>query len=284
VKIVKISAPLLLAAGCGLLCSCTSNPFGGNKISEEKRKISGSARLADQSDAKGILVWMDGFKIATYTDANGQFAINLPPKESQGQTGAISGVFNLYFFVANYLLDSAQVVVQNGAFLYARGDVTKDGKLNAPKTLQRFLRLSTTLLPPAVSKSFTSRIGLNVTLEATIDSATVIFPRSVGGFLGGAIFKRLDSEETFIFEPVPGANTRDLALITRSPSSRLLVFTLSLLSLPVGQYEVIPYLLIRRQALPPGLLASLGANVESLHPDYLKLPFRREGGQFEVQP
>lgn len=283
-KSVKILAPLLLAAGSGLLCSCTANPFGGNKISEEKRKISGSVRLADQSNAKGVLVWMAGFNISTFTDENGGFEINLPPKESQGSAGAISGVFNLYFFVANYLLDSAQVVVQNGAFLYSRGDVNEDGKLNAPRTLRRFLRLSTVLLPPSVSISFTSRIGVNAILEATIDSATVIFPRSVGDLLGAAFFKRTGSDEVFIFEAVPGANTRDVALIARTPNSRLLAFTLSLLPLPAGRYEVIPYILLRHQPLPPGLLASLGANVEALHSDYLKLPFRREGGQFEVQP
>jgi hypothetical protein len=42
------------------------------------------------------------------------------------------------------------------------------------------------------------------------------------------------------------------------------------------------FLLIRLEVLPPGLLASLGA-VESLSPACLNLPFRREGGQFELR-
>ncbi len=272
----------LAAVALNLIYGCTSNPFGDNEISEEKRKISGVARLADQSSAKGIMIWMAGFNISTLTDENGGFEINLPPKASQGPTGGLSGVFNMYFFVANYLLDSAQVVVQNGAFLYGRGDVNKDGKLNAPRSLQRFLRISTALQPPSVEKNFANRIGVNVTLEAIIDSATVVFPRSVGGFLGAVIFKRVGSDDLLIYEPVAGANTRDVVVIGKVSSSRLAVFTLQQLSLQPGQYEVIPYLLIRHEALPPGLLASLGA-VESLSSAYLNLPLRREGGQFEVR-
>jgi hypothetical protein len=274
----------LAAAAFTLFYSCTSNPFGDNEISAEKRKISGVVQLADQSSAKDIVVWMAGFNISTRTDESGRFEMTLPPKGSQGAAGGLSGIFNIYFFVANYLLDSAQVVVQDGAFLYGRGDVNKDGKLSAPRSLRRFLRISTALLPPSVENSFASRIGANVTLQAIIDTATVIFPRSVGGFLGAVFFRRVGTEDLIIYEPVAGANTRDMALVGRNSASRLIVFTLQQLSLPPGQYEVIPYLLIRHQSLPPGLLTSLGANVEGLSPAYLNLPFRREGGQFEVRP
>jgi hypothetical protein len=284
VKKEKSFISSLLVAALVLFYGCTSNPFGGDKISEEKRKISGVARLADGSSAGDILVWMAGFNISTLTGANGQFEITLPPKGSQGPTGALNGIFNLYFFVANYFLDSAQVVVQNGAFVYARGDVNEDGKLSAPRSLRRFLRISTALSPASVAKNFTDRIGVTVTLEAIGDSATVVFPRSVGGFLGAAFFKRVGSDDLFIYEPVSSANTREIVTVGRlAPQSRLMVITLLQLPLPPGQYEVIPYLLVRHQALPPGLLASLGANVEDLTPAYLDLPFRREGGQFEVR-
>jgi hypothetical protein len=138
------------------------------------------------------------------------------------------------------------------------------------------------MLPPSVEKDFANRIGVNVTLEAIIDSATVVFPRSVGGFLGAVFFKRVGSDDLLIYEPVVGANTRDVVVIGKVSSNRLAVFTLQQLSLQPGQYEVTPYLLIRHEALPRGLLASLGA-VEGLSPAYLNLPIRREGGQFEVR-
>jgi hypothetical protein len=102
----------LIAGAINLICGCTSNPFGDDEISEEKRTISGVAQLADQSNAKGIMVWMAGFNISTFTDESGAFKITLPPQGSQGPAGGLSGVLNMYFFVGNYLLDYAQVGVQ----------------------------------------------------------------------------------------------------------------------------------------------------------------------------
>jgi hypothetical protein len=176
------------------------------------------------------------------------------------------------------------VVVQNGEVAYSRGDINKDGKLSAPKSLRRFLKISSEALPASVAKDYQFRIGVKVTLEALIDSATVIFPGSVGGLLGACFFKRVGSEEVFIWESVPGARTRDVAIIGRVPSERLLVFTLLNLPLPPGQYQLIPYLLVGHQKLPPGLVKSIAANVEELGPNYLKLPFRRQDGVFEVLP
>lgn len=273
----------LLAAFC-IFYGCTSNPFGDDKISEEKRNVSGTIKLADQTSAKDVYVWLAGFNLGAYTDEQGQFQLTLPPKGGQGTPGGVSGVFNLYPYLANYHLDSAVTVIQNGLFVYSRGDINKDGKLAASKVLRRFLRISTVVSPTVVSKNFSGNIGVTVTLEALDDSATVIFPRSVGGLLGAVLFKRIGAEEVFVFEFSPGANTRDITIVGRAPKSRVMLFNLLQVPLPPGQYEVIPYLLVRHQALPKGLMESLAANVETLGPDYLKLPFRREGGLFEVTP
>lgn len=275
---------LMVAAGLAVLSGCISNPFGDDKISSENRKISGTVRLADQSIAKDIYVWLAGFNVSTYTNEQGGFEITLPPKSAQSANGAVSGVFTLYFYMANYQLDSAQVVVQDGVFAYSRADINKDGKLSAPKSLRRFLKITSEALPSSVAVDYEFRIGVKVTLEALIDTVTVIFPGSVGGLLGACFFKRVGSEEVFIWESVPGARTRDAAIIGRVPIERLLVFTLNNLPLPPGQYQLIPYLLVGHQRLPSGLLKSIAADVEELGPNYLKLPFRRQDGVFEVLP
>jgi hypothetical protein len=285
VKIAKNSLRLLIiAAGFAVFNGCISNPFGGDKISSEKRTITGTVRLADQADAKDIYVWLNGFNISTSTNEQGGFEINLPPKSSQSANGAISGIFTLYFYMANYHLDSAQVVVQDGAFAYSRGDINKDGKLSAPRSLRRFLKIKSEALPPSAPSNFAFRIGVVVTLEAVIDSATVVFPGSVGGLLGACYFKRVGSEEVLILESVTGAQTRDVAVVGRVPTERLMAFTLVNFPLQPGQYQLIPYLLMGHEALPAGLVQSLGADVEKLGPNYLKLPFRREDGIFEVKP
>ena len=263
---------------------CTSNPFGSDKIAEEKRQVAGVVRLEDQNSPKDIYVWMAGFNLSTKTDDQGQFQLTLPPKGSQGTSGGGNGFFNIYSFLANYRLDSAQAVIQNGAFVYSRGDINKDGKLASSRLLRRFLRISTAVSPSSVQGSFAGRIGVTVTLEATLDSCTVIFPNAVGGLLGVVFFKRVGTEDVSIFQTTPGISVRDIDLIGRAPKSRTTIFNLVQVPLSPGQYEVIPYLLIRHEKLPKGLMEGIAANVEALGPDYLKLPIRREGGLFEVTP
>lgn len=274
---------LLGAAALGWW-SCTSNPFGGDDIADEKRQVSGVVQLSDQGSPKDIHVWMAGFNISTRTNEQGQFQLTLPPKGSQGTSGGVNGFFNIYPFLANYRLDSAQTVIQNGAFVYSKADINKDGKLASLRQLRRFLRISTAVSPSSVQRSFAGRIGVTVTLEATIDSTTVIFPNALGDLLGVVFFRRVGTEEVTTFETTPGVGVRDIELIGRAAKSRTTVFNLVQVPLAPGQYEAIPYLLIRHEKLPKGLLEGIAANVEALGPDYLKLPMRREGGLFEVTP
>ncbi len=53
--------------------------------------------------------------------------------------------------------------------------------------------------------------------------------------------------------------------------------------LSIGEYEIVPFLMILQNNLPSGLLPSLGLEMEmEISPDFLKIPFRRKGGNFEV--
>ena len=274
----------IFGAAVFMFFGCTSNPFGDDKISEEKRQISGVVQLGDQASPKDVHVWMAGVNIATRTNDQGEFQLTLPPRGSQGTPGGVSGFYNLYSFMANYRLDSAQTVIQNGAFVYERGDINKDGKVASSRILRKFLRISTAVSPSSVPQRFAGRIGVTVTLEATIDSCTVIFPNSLGDLLGAVIFRRVGTEDISLFQTTPGIDVRDIELIGRVPKSRTTIFNLVQVPLSPGQYEAIPFLLIRHERLPKDLLPSLGANVEALGPDYVKLPLRREGGLFEVTP
>lgn len=262
---------------------CISNPFGDDNVAGEKRQVTGVVQLSDQGSPEHVYVWMPGFNLSARTDEQGQFQLTLPPKASQGTPGGVSGFFNIYSFLANYRLDSVQTVIQNGVFVYSRGEVNKDGKLASARVLRRFLRISTAVVPASVPRSFAGNIGVTVTLEAA-DSATVIFPKSVGGVLGALLIQRVGTEDISIFQSLPGIEARDIDLIGRTPKSRSTSFNLVQTPLSPGQYEVIPHLLIRHQKLPKGLIESLAANVEALGPDYVKLPIRREGGLLEVTP
>lgn len=277
---------IMLIAGVLFLVrfsGCTWNPFGEDDISEGHRQISGTVQLHDRSSPEGAYVWLEGFNVGEYTDGTGQFKLILPAKSSHGASGGVSGIYSVYFYLANYQLESAQVVIQESEFVYSRGDINKEGKLYAPKVMRRFLRINTLADPSSVSANYTGNIEVKVTLTATIDSASVVIPKSIGGMLGAVLLKKSDSYDVFTFASAPHIQTREVILVGKTPRTIGMTFNLINRPLAHGTYEVVPYLLIAHEAIPEDLMESLGYNVEELGPDYLNIPFRREGGQFEIK-
>jgi hypothetical protein len=41
-------------------------------------------------------------------------------------------------------------------------------------------------------------------------------------------------------------------------------------------------MIVINEKVPAGLLDRIGANVQSLGPEYLKIPFKRRGGELEI--
>ncbi len=276
---------VVLAAAFLLNLSCIENPFGGDDdISGGTRSLRGTVTLGNGGNAEGTYVWLESFNQGAYVDAQGEFNLTLPPAGSQSSGGGASGVYQLYFFVANYLLKSSSVVTRNGAFVYGQGEVSKSGELNNAKSLERFLRISTIVSPSTVASSYNGTIAVETTLEATIDTATVVFPKTLAGLLGAVLIRRINGSEVYIMQAVPGAGGSESQRVGRSPYKRGMVFNFTTSPLPPGDYEVIPYILLRRQTVPALMLTNLGGNLEDLAPNYLNLPMKREGGQFKVTP
>ena len=256
---------------------CTENPFGGDDISGGHREIRGSVNLQDGGSAQGVYVWLEGVGTGAYTNGSGDFEMNLDTGSSQGGGGSLNGIYNLYFYLANYYLDSAQVVIRDGEFVYARASLNSDGRVTPPVTLHRFLRIITELEPDEIQSVYTGNIEVDVTLTACGDSCSVVIPGSVGGGLGAVLVKRTGSEAVSIYE-ASNLVTREKMLVGRAGAVLEMRFNTLTSPLEPGVYEVIPYLLICHEPLPDGLKASLAPNVEDLGPNYLKLPLRREGG------
>jgi len=283
-KIMGKKARLLFSiAVIVTLFSCTKTPFGDEDISAGAGQVSGVVQLYDGSSAENVYVWLEGFAIGSYTDSNGFFTLTLPPKSSHGTSSGVSGTFKLYFYLANYLLKSAQVVVQENEFVYSKGDINKDGKIYEPIVLRRFLRIQTEVSPASVKANNTNPIAVEVTLTATIDSATVVIPKSVGGMLGAVLIKKIDTSEVQIYQSAAGAITQEVILVGLVSKKVGMGFDLMQKPLATGKYKVIPYLFIAHEKLPAGLMDSLLPEVETLNSNYLKLPFNREGGDFEVR-
>lgn len=268
-----------------LFQGCTESPFEGD-IAAEPKQITGLVDLVDTlNDEKGVYVWLSGLDLSTYTDSTGAFTLAMPKNVSRD----FNGVFTLYFYVANYRLNRATVVVREGKFLYGAGDITPDGRVKEAVKLSKILDIKTIVEPTQVQSSYRGPIHLQTTLQAVDDSVSVVFPKSVGGLLGGMFFRHLGTGQIYIDIVDVGANTRDETLIGREPRSRRQVFELNganyrELFLPVGEYIVIPFFLILQDDLPQELFNSFGEKADDLTPNFLKIPFRRDEARFQIVP
>ncbi|TDI84607.1 MAG: hypothetical protein E2O79_03135 [Caldithrix sp.] len=270
-----------------ILSSCTSNPFGDDDISGGNRKISGKVQLSNNLNPEGVFVWLEGLNIGTKTDAQGTFQLILPPPSSQS-SGGISGVFNIYFYMDNFDIVTKPVAVGGGLFVYSQGELNNSGEFFNAIFLFQSLSIETVMMPNIVAGDTGSVISAWVTLQAMKDTVTVFYPRTVTtaerDFLAPLLFRNVITNEVFIIEFVlAGLGFSDFIDVTVAPITRQYVTGLSPGLLPVGKYEVIPYLFTAHDNLPNALLKTIGQNVEELGADYLKIPFIREGGQFEVK-
>lgn len=277
----------LLAVLTGAAFGCTDSSLFDDEIAVPPNELQGQVELLGESSHHGVYVWLDGFNISTRTDSAGNFRLPVPRTLTETANGGITGSFTLYFFVSNFTLGRASVFFRNGQIVRDEGDIAPNGKLDEMIHLFKELKVFTFVEPRAVPIDYGGPIHVQLTLQATLDSITVIFPKSVGGLLGGLFFRHQETGEIFLDIPDVGADTREFVEIGRDGVSRRGVFQLNGtnfrdLYLPKGNYEVIPFFFIDDPLMPAALLPSLGANVEEPHPDYLQIPFRREGGQFTV--
>ncbi len=271
--------------GLLLVFGCTSSPVGGGDISKDFSKIEGKVVLSDSLNSEGVYVWLEGFDISTFTDETGRFEINLP-SAGQDTPNDITGVFNLYYYLSNYYLANTPLAVRDGMFVYSQGEVNQVGEIVVPKEIKKFLHVKTELNLPFVSRDFQGSMIVFVTLGALIDTQTKIDTVSANlinfddDFTGRIYFRNIASNAVFEFDTqVAGADK----LIRNRPETRLMVFYMNRFALPTGEYKIIPHVYVKHDAVPDGLLGSLGVSAEDLGLNYLNLPFKREVGHFEVK-
>ena len=268
---------------------CTENVLDSQSISSHKNQITGTVKLNQRENAEGIYVWLEGLNIGQKTDENGKFKIEIPPFILQEYQTGLTGIFNLYYYSANFNLESTKLSFRNGSLASQQDVITDNGKLIKPQVVLQNLRIKTLVVPESVSLAEVVQAELRggsfivifkVTLQALLGSLTVEFPTVVGNLISPVIFGNVNTDEVFILEStIAGLSLDDFLTLGVVPVSRFLIIGLQSHHLPKGEYELIPYLLIDR-SLPEGLLESLGENVEELGPNYLKMPILRETSRF----
>jgi len=267
---------------CVFWFACEKSPFNGDISNPLNQEIRGKIALSDAGSPEGIYVWMEDTPISTTTNRDGIFVLSLPPAASNSAVYA-SGVFNLYFYIANYQLIATPVTVANGRFLYSRGEVNARGELISTLFMAKLLNITTVVDPPAVTPDYSAPIKVLVTLSAVRDSVDVVFPKMIGGELGAILFRNLESGRIIADGPENNAGARLAKKISNEPETFSMTFDLKGGLLPVGRYEVIPYFFIEQARMPEGLLTSISQKAEEIGPDFLKIPFRRHGGAFAIR-
>ncbi|MFQ5823218.1 MAG: hypothetical protein ACE5JB_04105 [bacterium] len=274
-----------IVIGLSVLSGCTSNPFGDDEISGGDRRISGVVQVSQElNPLEGVYVWLESFNIGTKTDEQGNFRIELPPPSSQS-TGGVSGVFNLYFYIANFNLVIKPVAVKDGLFVYSQGGLNQDGEFHSPIFLTQALRIFTEMIPDTVERDSGRIIRADVRLQAIEDTVTVFFPTMVGQYFAPLIFEKIGTDTVFVIHGFVfgGFEFGDLLVVDEDSRTRTFVKRLEPGELPVGRYEVIPYLFLRHDSVPEELISSIGEDVMEIGSNYLEIPFIREGGQFVVE-
>jgi len=278
---------LRLTAFCALfilLCGlkCTENPFYKNPGEvRTQRTVSGQVVLNDQSMPDSVFIWLDEFDIGTYTEANGNFSLRLPAPETQAG-GGIDGIFNLYFYLVNFKIDSATLAVKNGEFIYGSADMNDAGKLKNTVVLQKLLNIELIISPDTITTCYTEFIRVNLRLRALSSAVRIYTLMNSQGNMSGILLKRTDIDEQFyrIFK-LPGTQL-DHEIISTTLRESSVNYVYEYCSLPNGDYLIVPFLWEEQPGIPEGLLRHLGVPLYQFSIDYLKFPMKRSGGKFRI--
>lgn len=270
-----------------LLSSCTSNPFfNDEKIKTVKLK--GQIELDDKTKPDGVYVWLECYDIGTFTDSDGKFSITLPSPEAIGLGNDFSGDVSIYFYLANYRLDSSSIVIANGKLLEDQDNIDDDGNFIEKICLSKFVDIEAFVEPEVVDFNETNTFRVTIKLMALHETRDVKSLREIitpgGGFLRtGLIIESVeDSGKNIIFIDLPESFLWDDVLFADQEQLWKIYVSNNQNIFSEGEYRVIPYLLPVQKGVPDGLLTSLSPHVEEFCADYLKLPIKRIGGSFEV--
>ncbi len=265
------------------LAGCEESPIGTSTIDPGSfTAIQGRVRLDVEDDPAGVYIWLEGTPISTYTDQTGRFTIQL--SSVAGTDLPMAGAFRLFFFLANYRLEYASILIRNGQFLYKNGDVDAQGRVTRPKTLRKTLQVKVSVSPDSIAQHVQQNIRIRLSLAATDDSVTVIFPKMAGNFLGAVLFHHLETDS--VYSEISDIDLQNA--ITQKIGQEEQHWTVDFEyfpgMFPTGRYRIIPYFIIRQDSLPGGLLESIDPQVEQFGPAYIKYPIKRREAVLVIRP
>ncbi len=117
----------LLVVTSFFFSGCTENVLDNQSISSPKNQITGTVKLNQRENAEGIYVWLEGLNIGQKTDENGEFKIEISPFTLEEDQTGLTGVFNLYYYYANFNLESTKLFFRNGSLASHQDVINETG-------------------------------------------------------------------------------------------------------------------------------------------------------------
>lgn len=261
--------------------SCTQNPFDDQAEITSKNKLSGFIELEGDADARNVYVWLDIFDLGNFTDARGHFQLELPPPEQQPH-GGYTGQVNLYFYSANYQIDSTSLIIRRGEFLFPQGLTDEAGQFRNPVTLEKLLDVTVTVDPAAFSTDDNAPVEIFVNLCATRHPVEILTTETNDREIAVFLAERTDTSDGGFFPINTDAYREVFRLVENETEIWESYFIPASVRLPEGEYRMLPYIWVRQRGLPRRLIESLGIPFEQFSPAYGNLPFQRHGDGFFV--
>jgi hypothetical protein len=259
-----------------LVTTCTENSLFDDKMgSSDGMTLRGTLHLDKDPNPDNIYIWLGILNLGTYSDTGGNFELVLPHPENQPQKG-VSGDYSLFYYVANYKIDSSKVTLLNGKFVYNKSDINKEGVIRETITLKKLLTINASISPSTYPINYSDFIQVNLFIKNVFEPVLVqIFKwQRDNNMFTNAFFKKSEAaSETIIFyrlstlmreEEIVGERHWYMTIHTDS------------IRLDAGYYEIIPYIKVIQEKIPEGLLKSIGEDQVFVDSTYLNLPFKRQ--------
>ena len=270
------------------LWQCTNNPFS-NEEGISNNTIRGTVELSDGASPKDVHVWFEPFGISARTDENGSFELTLPPHSEQGG-GGVNGIFNLYFYVANYGLTSVEVILFNGTLKFPTEVFNRKGEIADNVRLVKILSIEASLSSSSFTENREDSIEVTLTAQATVDpiEVTAAFsnPLSQGDpqFIVGFI-RKANGDQNFCMS-IYRENRQHRTAGFQIDKQQIELFPLVIYNKPgalsPGEYEFIPHLQVHQKNIPLGLTESLDNDAGNLCRGFFNIPLKVKNNRFRV--
>ncbi|MBT3180495.1 MAG: hypothetical protein HOB40_07225 [Candidatus Marinimicrobia bacterium] len=252
------------------LFACTNNPFWDD-TNTKQMKLTGVALAENNQTHIPISIWLEEFDIYSRSDSTGRFTFDI--SNSQTSSGSFNGGVNLYFYIHNYLLDSVTIYFTNGHFSAEQTDFTPEGELIKTLELKKLLSGEMELHFNAASLSNHDTVSTSFHLEShesiSINTYKFILQSDGSNFYSGLYFNSIHDIQKSVIYNFVGINQDGNTISDQKQNVNYLandfdLWTYYILSdslhLSSGVYEVYPYINIKQEAIPEGLISHLGGD------------------------